>query len=246
MLTVQGLNQYYGGSHILRDLAFEAPAGKVTVLLGRNGVGKTTLLKSLMGLVPVRSGAITFDGQDITHAAPYERARAGLGYVPQGRDIFARLTVAENLDMGLATRPRGARAGGEAAPFTGAPGRPAFRSGRKEPREGAGPQIPQQRKRHQPRASCVPLHPHASWREHGDRRVFRPAAARGMRACRVCGAARAGAHGAGAGGLEHKFRIGSGQCVRAGLFRLDRACAGAPAFADWNRLDWYRSEPVAE
>ena len=83
MLTVQGLNQYYGGSHILRDLAFEAPAGKVTVLLGRNGVGKTTLLKSLMGLVPVRSGAITFDGQDITHAAPYERARAGIGYVPQ-------------------------------------------------------------------------------------------------------------------------------------------------------------------
>ena len=109
MLTVTGLNQYYGGSHILRNLAFEVPPGKVTVLLGRNGVGKTTLLKSLMGLVAVKSGAITFGGSDLTNAAPYERARAGLGYVPQGRDIFPRLTVAENLEMGLATLPRGAK-----------------------------------------------------------------------------------------------------------------------------------------
>lgn len=109
MLTVTGLNQYYGGSHILRNLAFEVPPGKVTVLLGRNGVGKTTLLKSLMGLVAVKSGAITFGGTDLTTAAPYERARAGLGYVPQGRDIFPRLTVAENLEMGLATLPRGAK-----------------------------------------------------------------------------------------------------------------------------------------
>ena len=108
MLTVKNLNQYYGGSHILRDLSFEVPSGKVTVLLGRNGVGKTTLLKTLMGLVPAKSGAITFGERDITAAAPYERARAGLGYVPQGRDIFPRLTVAENLDMGLATLPRGA------------------------------------------------------------------------------------------------------------------------------------------
>jgi urea transport system ATP-binding protein len=84
------------------------PAGKVTVLLGRNGVGKTTLLKSLMGLVAVKSGTIKFGDKDLTTAAPYERARAGLGYVPQGRDIFPRLTVAENLDMGLATLPRGA------------------------------------------------------------------------------------------------------------------------------------------
>ncbi len=108
-LSVAGLNQYYGGSHILRDLAFEVPAGKVTVLLGRNGVGKTTLLKTLMGLIPAKSGTITFAGNDLTAAAPYERARAGLGYVPQGREIFPRLTVAENLEMGLATLPRGAR-----------------------------------------------------------------------------------------------------------------------------------------
>lgn len=109
MLTVQGLNQYYRGSHILRDLSFELPPGKVTVLLGRNGAGKTTLLKTLMGLVPAKSGTVTFNGINITAAAPYERARAGLGYVPQGRDIFPRLTVAENLDMGLATLPPGAR-----------------------------------------------------------------------------------------------------------------------------------------
>lgn len=109
MLSVTGLNQFYGGSHILRNLTFDIPDGKVTVLLGRNGVGKTTLLKSLMGLVTVKSGTINFGGKDLTTAAPYERARAGLGYVPQGRDIFPRLTVAENLEMGLATLPRGAK-----------------------------------------------------------------------------------------------------------------------------------------
>ena len=108
MLAVTGLNQYYGGSHILRDVSFELPAGKVTALLGRNGVGKTTLLRTLMGLVPAKSGQVTFDGRDLTHAPPYERARSGIGYVPQGREIFPRLTVAENLEMGLATRPRGA------------------------------------------------------------------------------------------------------------------------------------------
>ncbi|HEX9182474.1 MAG TPA: urea ABC transporter ATP-binding subunit UrtE [Burkholderiales bacterium] len=108
-MHVEGLNQFYGGSHILRDLSFEVPAGKVTALLGRNGVGKTTLLKTLMGLVPARSGEIRFGGKALTHAAPYERVRAGIGYVPQGREIFPRLTVAENLEMGLATRPRGAR-----------------------------------------------------------------------------------------------------------------------------------------
>ncbi|HLX22233.1 MAG TPA: urea ABC transporter ATP-binding subunit UrtE [Usitatibacter sp.] len=107
MLTVTHLNQYYGGSHILRDVAFDLPDGKVTVLLGRNGVGKTTLLRTLMGLVPAATGKVDFGGRDLTNARPDERARAGIGYVPQGREIFARLTVAENLEMGLATKPRG-------------------------------------------------------------------------------------------------------------------------------------------
>jgi urea transport system ATP-binding protein len=108
MLAVAGLNQYYGGSHILRDVSFEAPAGKVTALLGRNGVGKTTLLRAVMGLVPVRTGTVRFGDADLTHARPYERARAGIGYVPQGREIFPRLTVEENLRIGLAARPNGA------------------------------------------------------------------------------------------------------------------------------------------
>lgn len=102
MLNVQNINQYYGGSHILRDVSLTATQGKVTVLLGRNGVGKTTLLKSLMGLVPIRNGTIEFNGKAIQNATPYERARAGIGFVPQGREIFARLTVEENLRMGLA------------------------------------------------------------------------------------------------------------------------------------------------
>ena len=102
MLIAKDIHQYYGGSHILRGVSFEAKPGQVTVLLGRNGVGKTTLLKSLMGLVPVKSGSIEFEGRPITRSTPYERARAGIGYVPQGREIFARLTVEENLRMGLA------------------------------------------------------------------------------------------------------------------------------------------------
>jgi len=105
MLKVEGVNQYYGGSHILRNLSFEAKAGEVTVILGRNGVGKTTLLKSLMGLVPIKTGAIEFDGKPLQNATPYERARAGIGYVPQGREIFPRLTVEENLLMGMASLP---------------------------------------------------------------------------------------------------------------------------------------------
>lgn len=103
MLEVSGLNQYYGGSHILRDVSFSLPMGACTVLLGRNGVGKTTLLKSLMGVVPVKSGAIRFDGRDISRLPTYGRSAAGMAYVPQGREIFARLTVEENLLMGLAT-----------------------------------------------------------------------------------------------------------------------------------------------
>ena len=103
MLKISNLNQYYGGSHILRDLSFTAEAGKVTAILGRNGVGKSTLLKSLMGLLPVRSGVVEFAGRDLTHAAPHLRVQAGIGYVPQGREIFPRLTVQENLLMGLAT-----------------------------------------------------------------------------------------------------------------------------------------------
>src|SRR6187200_3125756 len=107
MLSVTALNQYYGGSHTLRDVAFEAPSGAVTAILGRNGVGKTTLLKSIAGLLPSRSGSIGFDGADVTKLAPHMRARLGLGYVPQGREIFPRLTVEENLKLGLATKPPG-------------------------------------------------------------------------------------------------------------------------------------------
>ena len=105
MLKVEGINQYYGGSHILRDVGFEAKPGEVTVVLGRNGVGKTTLLKSLMGVVPVATGSISLDGAAITRDTPYARVRKGIGYVPQGREIFGRLTVQENLAMGLAYKP---------------------------------------------------------------------------------------------------------------------------------------------
>ncbi len=107
MLAVAQLNQFYGGSHILRDLSFDVPAGKVTALLGRNGVGKTTLLRTLMGVIPAKTGTVRFGEADLTVAKPYERVRAGIGYVPQGREIFARLTVEENLRMGLVTRPMG-------------------------------------------------------------------------------------------------------------------------------------------
>jgi len=109
MLSVSDLNQYYGGSHILRDLSLEVGLGQVTTLLGRNGVGKTTLLKCLMGLVPARTGSIVFDGQDITRLPTHARVAAGIGYVPQGREIFPRLTVQENLLMGLAAKPMGTK-----------------------------------------------------------------------------------------------------------------------------------------
>ncbi|PRD70349.1 urea ABC transporter ATP-binding subunit UrtE [Malikia spinosa] len=107
MLQIEQIHQYYGGSHILRGVDLQAKAGEITVVLGRNGVGKTTLLKSLMGLVPIRAGHIVLDGQPIEKTTPYERARAGIGFVPQGREIFGRLTVHENLLMGLATKKAG-------------------------------------------------------------------------------------------------------------------------------------------
>src|SRR5947207_3684115 len=109
MLSIEGVNQYYGGSHILRDVAFDVPENACTALLGRNGVGKTTLLKCLVGLLPIRSGRIQFEDQSIAAMPPYARAALGIGYVPQGRDIFPRLTVEENLQMGLATARRGSR-----------------------------------------------------------------------------------------------------------------------------------------
>ncbi len=106
MLQVNALNQFYGGSHILRDVSFEVPHGKLTTLLGRNGVGKSTLLKCLMGVVPTRSGSISWEGKALEKKAPYERVSAGLAYVPQGREIFPRLTVEENLLIGAASRAR--------------------------------------------------------------------------------------------------------------------------------------------
>jgi urea transport system ATP-binding protein len=109
MLKIDNLHQAYGGSHILRGLSFELQKGEVTTLLGRNGVGKTTLLKTLMGLVKPKSGSITLAGRDITTLPPHERVKAGIGYVPQGREIFPRLTVEENLLMGLATKPSSAK-----------------------------------------------------------------------------------------------------------------------------------------
>jgi urea transport system ATP-binding protein len=102
MLRIEQLNQYYGGSHVLRNVSLEVPAGQVTALLGRNGVGKSTLLKCITGLLPIHSGRIMLDGQDLASLPAHRRARLGLGYVPQGREIFARLTVQENLQIAMA------------------------------------------------------------------------------------------------------------------------------------------------
>jgi ABC-type branched-subunit amino acid transport system ATPase component len=101
MLTVEGVNQAYGGSQILWDMSLEVPEGSCTCLMGRNGVGKTTLLRAIMGAVRVQSGKISFAGADIAAAAPEARARRGVGYVPQGREIFPQLTVGENLELGV-------------------------------------------------------------------------------------------------------------------------------------------------
>ncbi|MBN7124056.1 urea ABC transporter ATP-binding subunit UrtE [Erwinia billingiae] len=102
MLKVSELNQYYGGSHILRGLSFEVKTGEITCLLGRNGVGKTTLLKCLMGIIPAKSGTISWQNKTLNGRKPHQRVQAGIAYVPQGREIFPRLTVEENLLMGLA------------------------------------------------------------------------------------------------------------------------------------------------
>jgi urea transport system ATP-binding protein len=105
MLSAQGVDCYYGSSRALRDVSLEVPGGACTALLGRNGVGKTTLLKCLMGVLPVARGTVTFCGQDITHLPPHARVKLGMAYVPQGRDIFPRLSVEENLRMGMASLP---------------------------------------------------------------------------------------------------------------------------------------------
>ena len=104
MLQVESLNQYYGQSHTLWDLDMEAPEGKCTVIMGRNGVGKTTLLQAIMGLLPIRSGRILYRGEDISGVIAEKRAEMGIGYVPQGRQIFPLLTVQENLEIGLPVR----------------------------------------------------------------------------------------------------------------------------------------------
>ncbi|MCK0714511.1 urea ABC transporter ATP-binding subunit UrtE [Chromohalobacter sarecensis] len=104
MLSVDKLNQYYGESHILRDLSLEVPEGRCTCVMGRNGVGKTTLLKAVMGEVAVREGQVRFAEEDLLKRRPETRADLGIGYVPQGRQIFATLSVEENLRIGLPAR----------------------------------------------------------------------------------------------------------------------------------------------
>ena len=106
----QILNQFYGGSHTLWDVDLSVPDGALMCVMGRNGMGKTTLLKCIMGLLPAASGSITFDGVDLLKRPAEERARIGIGYVPQGREIFSHLTVEENLSVGLGVRKNGARA----------------------------------------------------------------------------------------------------------------------------------------
>jgi urea transport system ATP-binding protein len=110
MLTVENVDLFYGASQALRGVSIGATKGRVTCLLGRNGVGKTSLLRAIFGLQPIRGGRIAWDGTDLTQLAPHQRARHGLALVPQGREIFPRLTVLENLQTGFSALPRGARA----------------------------------------------------------------------------------------------------------------------------------------
>ena len=109
LLEIDGLEQYYGESHTLWDLSLSVGDGACTCLMGRNGVGKSTLLRCIMGVLPVAGGHIRFDGKDITSLRPEQRARLGIGYVPQGREVFSQLTVRENLEVGLAARRDGSR-----------------------------------------------------------------------------------------------------------------------------------------
>jgi urea transport system ATP-binding protein len=109
VLTIKALNQFYGGSHTLWDVDLVVPAGARMCLMGRNGMGKTTLLKCVMGLQPARSGGIEFNGNELLRYPAEQRARFGIGYVPQGREIFSHLTVEENLRIGLGVRKNGAR-----------------------------------------------------------------------------------------------------------------------------------------
>jgi branched-chain amino acid transport system ATP-binding protein len=111
LLAVSGLNAYYGAAHILFDLAVDVHPGEVVALMGRNGAGKSTTLKSIMGLIERKTGAITFAGEDISHARPHEIARLGLGYVPEDRRIFTDLTVTENLEVGRQAAREGGSAG---------------------------------------------------------------------------------------------------------------------------------------
>lgn len=104
MLKVDNLNIYYGESHVLHDVDMKVKPGQIVCLLGRNGVGKTTLLKGITGVLPSRSGKVYFDNQDVTHLPPYQRAKLGIGFVPQGREIFPFLSVHENLLLGLEAR----------------------------------------------------------------------------------------------------------------------------------------------
>jgi urea transport system ATP-binding protein len=109
MLALKQVNQFYGGSHILWDLEMTVPKGSCTCLMGRNGMGKTTLLKCIMGLLPLTTGQLSFEGRDLGALPAEARARLGIGYVPQGREIFSQLTVEENLRIGLPSRKDGAR-----------------------------------------------------------------------------------------------------------------------------------------
>jgi urea transport system ATP-binding protein len=109
MLAAENVDLYYGASHILRHVGIVAEKGAVTCVLGRNGVGKTSLMRAIIGLQPIRAGRILWDGEDITKLKPHERARRGIALVPQGREIFPRLSVEENLETGFAPLPRSKR-----------------------------------------------------------------------------------------------------------------------------------------